>query len=67
MTRTSPNLYIIRRGAVELRDEHGVLVGKLAEGDLFPRRCRPRDHPEPIFIWQCRRGHPRPICTPARI
>jgi len=42
-------LYIVRRGAVELRDAHGELVGKLAEGDLFPWHCRPQDHPEPLF------------------
>jgi len=44
-----PYLYIIRRGAIDLRDERGELVGKLAEGDLFPWRCRPRDHPESLF------------------
>ncbi|WP_089727143.1 DUF294 nucleotidyltransferase-like domain-containing protein [Candidatus Thiosymbion oneisti] len=42
-------LYIVRRGAIDLRDEHGELVGKLAEGDLFPWRCRPQDHSEPLF------------------
>jgi CBS domain-containing protein len=34
-----PNLYILRRGAVELRDDTGNLIGKLAEGDLCPRPC----------------------------
>jgi len=34
-------LYIIRRGAVELRDSQGELVGKLAEGDLCVTPCRP--------------------------
>ncbi len=42
-------LYIVHRGAIDLRDEHGELVGKLAEGDLFPWRCRPQGHPEPLF------------------
>ena len=42
-------LYIVCRGAVDLRDEHGELVGKLAEGDLFLWRCRPQGHPEPLF------------------
>jgi CBS domain-containing protein len=36
-----PYLYIIRRGAVELRDPQGELVGKLAEGDLCDMPCRP--------------------------
>ncbi len=44
-----PYLYIVRRGAVDLRDERGELVGKLAEGDLFPWCCRPEDHPESLF------------------
>lgn len=35
-----PLLYILRRGAVELRDRQGELVGKLAEGDLFEMPCR---------------------------
>jgi len=43
------SLYIVRCGAIELRDAHGELVGKLAEGDLFPWRCCPQDHPEPRF------------------
>jgi CBS domain-containing protein len=33
-------LYIIRRGAVELRDAQGELLGKLAEGDLCDTPCR---------------------------
>jgi len=43
------DLYIVRRGAIDLRDEHGELIGKLAEGDLFPWHRRPQDHPEPRF------------------
>lgn len=39
----APCLYVVRRGAVELRDARGELVGKLAEGDLWPARCRPDD------------------------
>ncbi|WP_295430570.1 DUF294 nucleotidyltransferase-like domain-containing protein [uncultured Thiodictyon sp.] len=35
-----PYLYILRRGAVELRDAQGDLVGKLAEGDLCDMACR---------------------------
>jgi CBS domain-containing protein len=38
-----PYLYILRRGAVELRDERGELVGKLAEGDTCVMDCRPDD------------------------
>ncbi len=34
-----PCLYILRRGAVELRNERGDLIGKLAEGDLCERHC----------------------------
>lgn len=34
-----PQLYIIRRGAIELRDPEGELVGKLAEGDLCATPC----------------------------
>ncbi|TVQ86621.1 MAG: cyclic nucleotide-binding/CBS domain-containing protein [Chromatiaceae bacterium] len=33
-------LYILRRGAVELRNRGGELVGKLAEGDLCEMPCR---------------------------
>jgi CBS domain-containing protein len=35
-----PSLYILRRGAVELRDAAGDLLGKLAEGDICPLRCQ---------------------------
>ena len=34
-----PCLYVLRRGAVELRDARGELVGKLAEGDLYSGLC----------------------------
>ena len=34
-----PCLYILRRGAVEIRDADGNLVSKLAEGDLCPSPC----------------------------
>ena len=44
-----PYLYIVRRGAIDLRDERGELIGKLAEGDLCPWPCRPEDHPEGLF------------------
>lgn len=33
-------VYLLRRGAVELRDAQGELVGKLAEGDLCDMPCR---------------------------
>jgi CBS domain-containing protein len=36
-----PCVYLLRRGAVELRDAQGELVGKLAEGDLCDMPCRP--------------------------
>ncbi|WP_295392230.1 DUF294 nucleotidyltransferase-like domain-containing protein [uncultured Thiodictyon sp.] len=35
-----PYLYILRRGAVEMRDDQGELVSKLAEGDLCDMSCR---------------------------
>ncbi|MGQ9659768.1 MAG: cyclic nucleotide-binding/CBS domain-containing protein, partial [Thermochromatium sp.] len=35
----SPCLYILRRGAVELRNPRGELIGKLAEGDLCKQAC----------------------------
>lgn len=44
-----PYLYVIRRGAIDLRDERGELIGKLAEGDLCPWPCRPEDHPGALF------------------
>ena len=43
-----PYLYIVRRGALELRDGRGELIGKLAEGDLCPWPCRPEDYPETL-------------------
>ncbi|WP_295585910.1 putative nucleotidyltransferase substrate binding domain-containing protein [uncultured Lamprocystis sp.] len=39
-----PYLYIVRRGAVELRDPQGDLVGKLAEGDLWAKPCAPDEN-----------------------
>ena len=41
-------LYILRRGAVELRDDQGDLVSKLAEGDLCITHCRPEDPSRPL-------------------
>ena len=38
-----PYLYIIRRGAVELRNTSGELVSKLAEGDLCTMDCQTGD------------------------
>ena len=38
-----PCLYVLRSGAVEMRDADGNLVSKLAEGDLCPSPCRPND------------------------
>ncbi|WP_295880469.1 putative nucleotidyltransferase substrate binding domain-containing protein [uncultured Thiohalocapsa sp.] len=35
----TPCLYILRRGAVEMRDAEGNLISKLAEGDLCPSPC----------------------------
>ncbi|MBK1640658.1 cyclic nucleotide-binding protein [Chromatium okenii] len=36
----APALYILRKGAVELHDAQGELLGKLAEGDLYAHACR---------------------------
>ncbi len=33
-------LYMIRSGAIELRDEDDTLVGKLGEGDLYTSECQ---------------------------
>ena len=44
-----PYLYIMRRGAVEMRNAHRDLIAKLAEGDLCTKPCRP-DHPEAAYI-----------------
>ncbi|MBV5310717.1 CBS domain-containing protein, partial [Chromatium okenii] len=35
-----PQLYILRKGAIELRNAQGELIGKLAEGDLCEQHCR---------------------------
>ena len=43
-----PYLYILRRGAVEMRDAQGDLVSKLAEGDLCVMSCRPETAAGPI-------------------
>lgn len=37
----APTLFILRRGAIELRDANDELLGKLAEGDLCDLQCRP--------------------------
>lgn len=34
------NLYIIRTGAIELRDAQNDLLGKLAEGDIYSSKCQ---------------------------
>lgn len=36
---TQPCLYIVRQGAIERRTDDGVLVDKLAEGDVFDGDC----------------------------
>ncbi|QIK38816.1 cyclic nucleotide-binding/CBS domain-containing protein [Caldichromatium japonicum] len=43
-----PCLYVLRRGAVELRNGRGELVGKLAEGDLCEQYCRQDQDPSPL-------------------
>ena len=43
-----PCLYVLRRGAVEMRDADGNLVGKLAEGDLCPSPCHATNPPMPL-------------------
>ncbi|EIC23127.1 DUF294 nucleotidyltransferase-like domain-containing protein [Thiorhodovibrio frisius] len=39
---SAPALYILRRGAIELRDRAGDLISKLAEGDTAPSACEDR-------------------------
>ena len=36
----APHLYIIRAGAIELRDSANELLGKLAEGDVYTSECQ---------------------------
>jgi len=43
-----PYLYVMRRGAVEMRDTDGNLVGKLAEGDICVSPCWPTEPPMPL-------------------
>lgn len=38
-----PYLYIVRRGALEVRNGQGDLIAKLAEGDLFHAACRSQE------------------------
>jgi hypothetical protein len=60
-----PCLYILRRGAAEMRDEDGNLAGKLAEGDLCPSPCggqATRRCPQRPDL----RGHPRLSAACAR-
>lgn len=40
-------LYILRRGAVEIRDRDGLLLDKLEEGDLYAQPCEAPDLPLP--------------------
>lgn len=45
-----PYLYIVRRGAIVLRNKRGELIGKLAEGDFFPWHCRcSEDYLKPLL------------------
>jgi CBS domain-containing protein len=43
-----PYLYILRRGAVEMRDTDGNLVSKLAEGDICVSPCWTTSPPMPL-------------------
>jgi CBS domain-containing protein len=43
-----PYLYVMRRGAVEMRDADGNLVGKLAEGDICVSPCWSTEPPMPL-------------------
>jgi CBS domain-containing protein len=36
----TPHLYIVRTGAVELRDEDNNLIGQLEEGDIYSTECQ---------------------------
>lgn len=36
----TPHLYIVRTGAVELRDEDNNLIGQLEEGDIYSAECQ---------------------------
>ncbi len=47
------SLYIIRSGAVELRDGEGRLREKLGEGALYPRQCLPVQPPTGVSAVTC--------------
>jgi CBS domain-containing protein len=38
--RHTPCLYMVRTGAIELRNTHNDLIGKLAEGDVYTSECQ---------------------------
>jgi len=37
--KVEPALYLVRQGAIELRNPQGILIEKLAEGDLYTAAC----------------------------
>lgn len=39
-----PSLYLVRQGAIELRNQQGILVEKLAEGELYTTACDQNNH-----------------------
>lgn len=47
------SLYIVRQGAVELRNHSGSLLRKLAEGEAFGDRCSERGKPQEEVIGHC--------------
>jgi len=62
---SQPLLYLVRSGAVEIRDPHGELLGKLSEGDTWSEHCAPRQFDAPfkaetvedtlVYVLSCQR------------
>lgn len=46
-------LYLLRQGAVELRNAEGVLVRKLAEGDIYTSHFQGEDEPDAELVGHC--------------
>jgi CBS domain-containing protein len=49
----APSLYILRQGAVELRNREGTLLQKLAEGDSYSDQCQRESAPADTLSGHC--------------
>lgn len=52
-TGDEPALYIVRQGAIELRNREGALLQKLAEGACYSEPCHDATPPGEILIGHC--------------